>query len=304
MSSTPTDQPPASTTELADNVSGVMDKAKSNVGSIVVILLGTAALALLIAYFLYWMINSYTIDKKSVIIPQTKSPIIGTAMTKINGVTSPVSTNGKRYTITFWVYVHDFDKYRGAMRHVLHIGDEDVASASPFVYFGPNDNKMYVGFNPNVVDTTMGTPGTGGATTLSVCNNIVNKYGIVIDYIPSQRWVHVAIVVNEDTNGGSISAYVDGDLAKVVTTGGSNVPGQTLSLYNLNITKSGVLIIGGSTNDSVGPGFSGLVSGVRLFNYDLNINDVYNVYKMGPIDNLLAKLGLPAYGVRSPVYRL
>jgi hypothetical protein len=132
----------------------------------------------------------------------------------------------------------------------------------------------------------------------------VNNYGIVIDYIPSQRWVHVAIVVNEDSAGGSITAFVDADLVKVVTTGGSNTPGTALKLYDLNITKSGVLIVGGSTSDSVGPGFSGLVAGVRIYNYDMNVNDVYYVYKEGPIDNLMSKLGLPPYGVRSPVYKL
>jgi hypothetical protein len=28
------------------------------------------------------------------------------------------------------------------------------------------------------------------------------------------------------------------------------------------------------------------------------------MYIEGPVDNLAAKLGLPAYGVRAPVYRL
>ena len=41
-----------------------------------------------------------------------------------------------------------------------------------------------------------------------------------------------------------------------------------------------------------------------LFNYDLNANDVYSLYQKGPVDNMLAKVGLPAYGIQSPIYRI
>ena len=41
-----------------------------------------------------------------------------------------------------------------------------------------------------------------------------------------------------------------------------------------------------------------------MFNYDLNDRDIYNNYNEGPIDGFLAKLGLGAYGVRSPIYRI
>ena len=41
-----------------------------------------------------------------------------------------------------------------------------------------------------------------------------------------------------------------------------------------------------------------------MYNYDLNDRDIYNDYNEGPIDNLLAKLGLGAYGIRSPVYKI
>lgn len=297
----------------ASTSEGVMDKMSSviraNGGFITVLMIAVAACAFFIAYLLYWLINTFVISKKSVAIAETKVPVVANIMTKINGVASPVSVNGKRFTICFWVYVHDFDKYSGSMRHILHIGDEKISTGSPFAFFGPNDNKMYIGFTPNKESADVTNDlSMLGTDEMKRCMYYVNNYGIVIDYIPSQRWVHVAVVVNEESNGGTMSAYIDGDLVKVVNSGTQNTTSSgttaTLKLADINITRAGSLVIGGSTSDAIGPGFSGLVSGVRMFNYDLNINDVYNEYRSGPIDNLLAKLGLPAYGVRSPVYKI
>ena len=146
-------------------------------------------------------------------------------------------------------------------------------------------------------------------------------HGITIDYIPIQRWVHVALVVNEEVNGGIINAYVDGELVKQEISGsrvtrettvkastGNTVKLTTLQetreYQGLNLDKPGDVYTGGSTVEDVGPGFSGLVAGISFYNHDLNAADIYKIYEQGPVDNLAAKLGLPAYGVRSPVYRM
>jgi len=73
----------------------------------------------------------------------------------------------------------------------------------------------------------------------------------------------------------------------------------------LNLDKPGDIYVGGSAiEQDVGPGFSGLVASLTFFNHDLNAKDIYRIYEAGPVDNLAAKLGLPAYGVRSPIYRI
>lgn len=128
-----------------------------------------------------------------------------------------------------------------------------------------------------------------------------------MNYLPINRWVHVAAVVNEDASGGSISAYLDGELVSTVRTGQQNVAAnvtEAAKVQNLKLDRAGSLFVGGSTNDEIGPGFSGLVSKVTLYNYDLNVGDVYREYRAGPVDNLLSKMGLPPYGLRSPVYRI
>lgn len=299
------------TSNMGSKISGML---KENAKLIIVGLVCVAAGAFLIAYLLYWLINKSLISKSGITITRTKIPVVVTQVTKISSISSPVSANGKRFTLGFWVYVHDMDKYRGSLRHVLHLGDDDIGSASPMVFFGANDNKMYIAFNPlnreadpNITNYTPSIQRPTVSPSL-LPSYLATTYGISIDYIPIQRWVHICVVVNEEASGGSMSAYVDGDLVKVVTTGTKNTYGNTFSnpavIRNLNLNRAGSLIIGGSTSDAIGPGFSGLVSRVRLFNYDLNINDIYYEYRSGPIDNLLAKLGLPAYGVRSPVYKI
>lgn len=77
------------------------------------------------------------------------------------------------------------------------------------------------------------------------------------------------------------------------------------SFQNLVLDKGGDVWIGGSQTDpTIGPGFDGLVASVTFANYDMNGSDVYDLYMRGPMDSLMARLGLPAYGVRSPLYRM
>jgi hypothetical protein len=156
--------------------------------------------------------------------------------------------------------------------------------------------------------------------------------GISIDYVPIQRWVHVAVVCNSNTFKTTLYAYVDGELVKTVShnetfklVGYENKyddrePGncnttETIcyknddyktKLNNLNLNMTGYLYVGNSRDYSkgIGPGFYGLLSSFTSYNYELNQQDIYSIYNDGPITGFFAKLGLGSYGVRSPVYKL
>jgi hypothetical protein len=141
-------------------------------------------------------------------------------------------------------------------------------------------------------------------------NDLANymQQGIVIPYIPLQRWVHIGIVVSSTSTGGTITCYVDGDLSishangdTPDVSGGNN---GTLKLQNLVLDTSGIITAGGTLLDPMGVGFSGLISKISTYNYSLNQYDIYKDYNEGPIDSLMAKLGLGMYGVRSPIYQL
>jgi hypothetical protein len=294
--------------QATSQVSNVLGNAKdyifNNPRVVTIGLIVVAAGAFMIAYLLYWAINNALLAKRGTVINETKVPRMGTDLTKIPGVASPVPKNGKRMSFTFWIYIHDIDKYRGSKRHVLHIGDQATITGSPIVYMGSDDTKMYIAFNP------IQQPVMYPASAVSVSDKLdylSSTYGIVIDYVPIQRWVHVAVVVNENSNGGTISAYLDADLVKKINTG-TTTRVKTFTnpamIQNLQLDKAGALYIGGSLSDDVGPGFSGLVSKVTLYSFDLNVRDIYFDYRQGPIDNLLSRMGLPAYGVRSPIYKV
>jgi hypothetical protein len=141
--------------------------------------------------------------------------------------------------------------------------------------------------------------------------------GIVFPYIPLQRWVHVACVINENLNGGTITGYVDAELAVSVDTttkltpvdvtsssGGTRKVIPVSDISNIDLSNTGDVYVGGSPSDPIGVGFSGLVSNIQFYNYDISAQDVYANYQKGPFNNPLAALGLPAYGVRSPIYQI
>jgi len=277
-------------------VSNATDKLKSfasNKQSLIMTLLIVGAVSLVVAFVLKYMVNSIILSKKAYLVPGTSAPVMGTVLTK-TPIQSPALSNGQRASISFWIYIHDIDKYKGTMRHVLHIGDEAMENGSPSVFFDKSTNQMIIVFPPK--------DAKGKSEDVSVetyVKGLLKTSGISIDYIPVQRWVHIAIVVNENVNGGTMYAYVDAELVKSVSTGESEI-----QIQKLNLSKGGNIYLGGSTSDNIGPGFSGLLSNVKLYNYDLNVGDVYSEYKSGPINNLMAKLGLPAYGLQSPVYRI
>ena len=51
-------------------------------------------------------------------------------------------------------------------------------------------------------------------------------------------------------------------------------------------------------------GFAGLISRVSISNFDMNVREVKAKYISGPVDNISSKLGMPAYGVRNPIYKI
>jgi len=264
-------------------------------------LLGVFVVGILVAYGLHYIISNKLFNQSSVTIKSTKQPIICNKQGKYPIKEFNKSGNGKRRTYTFWIYIHDLNKYSGSYRHVFHIGDEnDVSSASPFVFLDKHENKLYIRFSPSQTSTNINNIQNMNSTQLSD----FMKQGIVIPYIPLQRWVHVGIVVNENSNNGTITGYVDGDLSKVISTDETNDFGSKNKISNLNLDKMGDLYTGGSFESSIGPGFSGLISKITMFNYDLNNKDIHNDYNKGPLDGFLASLGLSNYGLQYPIYKL
>ncbi len=265
-----------------------------NLGSATVLLVLGVIVTFVVAYALYYWISSSIVDKQTYTFPDTNIPILGSEKRKLNAEKAPFIVNGQRKTLSFWIYLHDVSQYSNAMRHIFHIGSEDVNplldGVSPIVYMNAADTSMCIAFKPKTLPA--GVTLADGKRDENIVK-LTEIAGIKIKYIPIQRWVHVAVVVNETGKGGSITAYVDGEL----------IEAKSVDTYNLNLDLAGPLITGGSPSSGMA-GFSGLVSRVSVSNFDMNALDVYNDYKKGPINNFFARLGLPAYGIQSPIYRI
>jgi len=290
------------TKEVTETIGDKVDEYMSNntilIGFFIVVLL-----CLLVAYGLYTYISYSIFNKSRIVIEETKTPVIANRMNKFPITTFNKTGNGKRRTITFWIYIYDMNKYNGSYKHVFHIGDnDDIRRASPYVFLDSHENRMYVRFGSVSNDTFQENISSVQSISVSQLNDFMMQ-GIEIPYIPIQRWVHIAVVVNENANGGSIVAYVDGDISKTVMSGDiSN--GNQLKIMNLDLDKMGDLYVGGSFESPSGPGFSGLISKVSLYNYDLNNKDIYEDYNRGPLSGFLTQYGLANYGLRSPIYKI
>ena len=238
-----------------------------------------------------------------------------------------MSANGQRASFSFWVYLHDVSDIQvGSVqqpyRFVMRRAGPNNFGAGPVVFMGgatDRPNRMFVyipknNLNNNVNLMTPAGPSTshykldensdpvvistedsvnGGVklfTAAGVDQKLVSAcQGITIPYVPIQRWVHIAVVVNELVNGGTITAYVDAEQVMQITNAGTN-----FNLNDRNEFKFGATGVNG---------VNGLLSYFTFFNYDLNTLDVYNDYRKGPIRSLVSKLGIP-YGIQSPIYRL
>ena len=118
-----------------------------------------------------------------------------------------------------------------------------------------------------------------------------------IEYLPLQRWVHVAVSVQDAV----LTIFMDGELYSVHNV--SDAWGNNLSasnpraIYNLS---SGSVFIGDRTAPS-----RSFISNVQYFSYALSQRDIAKVYSRGPVkSSFLAALGLTMYGVRSPIYKV
>lgn len=318
MSSSPLDNLKNMFSSSSEATSGFLSSARKGMmgdNSIYIGLFLVVVICLVVAYVLYYFITTKLFMNIRQVISETKIPVICTEKRRFDFEIKKTG-NGERRSYTFWIYIHDMNRFSGSYKNVFNVqassSETNISQASPFVFLDKNDNRMYVRFSK--MTTSTGTPVADEITSYNQLSSDRNlktfmKQGIVIPYIPLQRWVHVAIVCNANSYKNYIYAYIDGDLVSTTSHREKdnyfqNDEASRKDLQNMNINKGGTINIGGELSSNEGPGFSGLVSKISTFNYELNQRDVYNDYYWGPVGNLLAKLGLGMYGIRNPIYKL
>jgi hypothetical protein len=225
-------------------------------------------------------------------------------------------------------------KYKGEYQIVAAVSsDGDIAynieNCSPYIFLDKNNNTLFMRFTK--LDEQDYNKKFKQINIHADLQEFM-RTGISIDYVPMQRWVHIAVVCNSSTFKTTLFAYVDGELVKTLSNGeqfkligyednynndasctSNNNTNTSVchvenksDLNSININMTGYLYVGNIRDytDGIGPGFHGLLSSFTTYNYELNQQDIYNIYNEGPISGFLAKLGLSSYRLRTPIYKL
>ena len=290
-----------------------------------------SAFAFLVAFILYWIITyASNLSHISFQVPDSKTPKTGYEVNQLSAEGLPsLSSSG---TISFWLYVNEFpdvvltssdtNTANVNYRHVWHRGDRvwNPELISPMVLLkstkspsSAQQNSLLVSFPSSDKANLLDNAFTGIPNRNMKIEYMVATRGITIDYIPVKRWVHIAITV--DKKKKLMKSYVDGQLMKTMdvtkrtsvrtnTNPSSNPVSVPRKVDTLELNGSGDIYVGGRPTSDLGLGFPGLVSNIRFSNWEMSNFDVYREYKRGPVDNLMAKLGLPAYGLQSPIYKM
>ena len=277
-----------------------------------------------VMYHLYKIImktdlRTVTLLKNAIKVPQYR---------KINinaDVTMPSLYNGAEFSYSAWMYIESFNR-SGKPQLVLYNGkSDDFSTVSPVFYLDPEYVTLHV-----LLSTDKGPRSSVNRGSLENLHKHrdCDFVRLSVDYVPMQRWVNVALVVDNEY----IQLFFDGELRKVIDitdkelienihpdiqiSGGKGEsdlcdgdngvccqPENTCCGKRLMNTNTGKqLYIGKVGTDEV---FNGYLSKVQFFNYAITVDHAKILYKSGPLhQSMLGRIGLPMYGVRNPFYKI
>lgn len=260
-----------------NRVYGSVANAFSNVGSeLTGAVVAFVIIMLLILCVVGYVVYRYMLqDFQSKVIVST--PVhCKTGSRTMSATLMPTLSNGKEYTLSFWMYVEDAspDTHH---KNILTFG-KTFDSAAMLVFVDKTINKMVFKLRTTKAASASATaetaPGDGFLT-------------VPVEYVPLQRWIHFMLVVDQDI----VSLYLDGDPYSV-----SSVSQFVDSGTLVDPDKNDIVIGSPST------GVDGFVSNLRFFNHALSVYEASTVYRTGPVDRgLLGAVGLPRYRLRWPI---
>lgn len=268
---------------LGESIASRVSSIDTN--SVVVWSVACVLLLVLIVAYIVWRIRRS--DLKSVVLVRDPVRLNGAGVPiTIDQAKIPATLNGQEYSYSFWIYIVQYDPQSGPILVFGRGAKADGSCGSPVVYLDPNTIKMYVSVAKN---------GAALTTQFTAVQASADYVLGTIDYVPMQRWVNVSIVVQD----ALMTLFMDGDIYTV-----NNVTDTVTSGTNPNRaifgSTSGDVIVGAAT-----PQQQAFLSQLQYFNYALTLRDVKQRYAGGPMPaSALSLLGIPAYGIRSPVYKI
>lgn len=200
--------------------------------------------------------------------------------------------NGNENTYSLWMFVdnvsitndHKIIMYRG--------NSASFANGLFYVYMDAKTNKLYASVRTNgAIDDASTAPEP------SLEDIRANKYFMqsVIDYIPLQRWVHVAYTVKDTV----FSTYLDGELYSVTSI--YEMPVKPDGSRPLPSKPIGDVMLGGKAGKE---SFNGYIGNANYLNFAITMKEAKVLYGKGPYKkSWFSLVGLGNVGLRSPVYK-
>jgi hypothetical protein len=269
-----------------------MEAGSQGIIQIVVIILAIVAIYQLYKY-LYGGITNRTItliqgNKNANVDPSTPVSIPQSSLPSLH--------EGGEFTVSFWMYVNNWNYRAGRNKHIISIGGYSKSSYDTIrIYLGANKNTLKVRLHTHGADKTpQGTQSTLGISSNATSISTVPAAGDTVNTerldkanqanmftqlqmdgglddgssmcdlpeIDMQRWVHITVAVS----GRTVDVYMDGKLARSCV-----LP----SFYKVDPSGYTATLLGYG-------GFGGLIANATMSDYAHSPDEIYRNYMQGP----------------------
>lgn len=267
--------------------------ASATLGTTIPVLV-TLALLLITGIIIYLVIKIRGYSFKTVDLMRTAvinaNPMAGEHMTFL-GSGIPALKNGSEYTFSLWVYVESIT-ITSDYKVILYQGNaSSYVNGSTFVYMDPNTNKLYITLRTN------GKPDTPNANNMVNLQQIKDNDGLmhaVVDYVPLQRWVHIAVAVRDAV----MYMYLDGELYSVQST--YDMALRADGTRPMITRPIGDVFVGGKADRE---GINGYIGRAQFMNFAVSLKDAKRIYGEGPYkQTLLSYIGINNVAIRNPFF--
>lgn len=290
--------------KVKDSV-GTLSNAVADKGIVVIFVILTLMLIVVIIAFIIWRLNRSKLRGISLL----KAPVNLARPGKADPIPAnrlPAMHVGQDFSFSFWLYLSDF--VATGKQKVIFLrrpsnssnGTGEFTSTNPIVMLGSDTNKLYVCLRTNRTPTN---PHASLSDILKAKDTNRTFLVSAIDYVPLQRWVNIAFAVEDNL----LSLYMDGNVYTVQSLYDLNRKDNNSSsvVAPLFASCTGDIRLGNFKSD-ISDAVNGYISNLMFFNYALSSAQVSAVSVKGPDTgfSLIRSLGVPDYGIRSPIYRL
>ena len=277
--------------KIGEKLSGLASKSTIAMFIIIALIL----IVIIVVYIVYRIkrsdLQNVVIVKSSTRLFNNKDPF------KFDAHNLPPTLNGQEYSYSMWLYLVEYPPMDNHALVFCRGGSgQNVDKSNPIVFLDKATNRLHV-----AVRTTMPT---SDEVTLDFANPLdhvleKSKSGFLtasVEYVPLQRWVHVVFTVQDNL----LTLYLDGDIYTVANIFDMPKPAGTRPVF---AGTSGDVFVGSLPNLPTQP--RAFIGKMQFYNFALMHKDVRTIYSEGPSKrSILTRMGLPEYGVRTPIYRL